>query len=604
MSNYNRHTFLATVGNLPVKAAGEKVILDGDDVWNVLGGELLVWDKKRNITLGVADIATATDIAIAVGQGSPGELASDLLHIAGEDINLCKGSLCTKVTKPSCGVPQVLDIFFDCTKCNDVYTIAFHLDDSRIRSQYNFNDKAEYVFTIPTSCCSCADCDPEHNCEEVACAFIDAINGKVQRDPKKITYFQKANLASQYQPFTASRIFNKPNSRKIFCLAPTDTDCKDCAHLPGITGIEIDGVVTPFTYTTKPGDPTITLHGQMERVVAQANAAIEKVGGGAYLTPGSRPCCPYNITVNTCADVVRFIVAGAPVEPCEQLNPFSAQVTESVCKGCGATPTEVNLNCGFSILVDPLEVPCDCKYPPNEAVPNYYGRTLEPSFAGDGWVCHNHYWTVAQEQSLPSGYGYFYQDKAHYGQHNGGTGRNFRYSNRKVGRLGLPDKYSRATNAANLIKCDETYCVYNIESVDRDSTHFRQNAVMHYNTDITQLLVPEKDTQTKSTWEPILAALQARGICCAGDISCGVTSDEVAGAIVGTAVTFNVSTNDTIYCAGVVTYNVASSSNATVTGAGPAFSVTPLAAGAFSFVYEVLCDGQKIGEATLSGTAV
>ena len=66
MSNYNRHTFLATVGNLPVKAAGEKVILDGDDVWNVLGGELLVWDKKRNITLGVADIATATDIAIAV----------------------------------------------------------------------------------------------------------------------------------------------------------------------------------------------------------------------------------------------------------------------------------------------------------------------------------------------------------------------------------------------------------------------------------------------------------------------------------------------------------------------------------------------------------
>lgn len=607
MATYNRYTYLATIGDLPVKEAGQPVILPGDtnDVWNVLAGELVVWDKQRNITLGVDEIATSKHISIGVGQGSPGELATDILHIAGEDFNLCKGEICTNVTKPSCGCPQVVDVFFDCTKCNDVYTIALHLDDSRIRSQYGFNEKAEYVFSIPTECCTCDDCDPEHNCEEVACAFVDAINGKVQRDPSKITYFQKANLADQYQPFTASRIFNKDNSRKIFCISPSDTECKDCAHLPGITGIIVDGVQTDFTFTTKPGDTSVTLHGQMERVVSQANKAIEAVGGGAYLTPGDRACCPYNITVNTCADSVQFIVDGAPVDPCEEYNPFTAQIKESVCKGCGASPEEVNLNCGFSILVDPLDVPCDCKFPPNMAVPNYYGRTIEPAFAGDGWVCHNHYWTEAQEQKLPAGYGYFWQDKAHYGQHNGGTARDWRYSNRRVGRIGLPDAHSRASNAANLIKCDETYCVYNITSTDRDHEWFN-NAVRHYNTDVSYVLVPEKDTQTKSTWEPILAALQARGICCPGDIACGVTDDEIdtGDAVVGTAVSIDVSENDTTYCEGTVTYNVLSSQNATVEGDGPSFDVTPEAEGEFAFIYEVLCDDVKIGEATVTGLAV
>lgn len=609
MATYNRYTYLATVGDLPVKEAGQPVILpgDSDDIWNVLAGELVVWDKRRNITLGVDDIATAQSISIGVGQGSPGQLATDIIHIAGDHFDLCKGSICTKVTKPACSCPQVLDIFFDCVKCDDVYTIAFHLDDSRVRSQYNYNDKAEYVFQVPTECCSCDDCDPEANCEEVACAFVDAINGKVQKDPKKVTRFTRADLSEQYQPFSASRIFNKDNSRKIFCISPADTECKDCAHLPGITGIVIDGETTEFTYTTKPGDDTITLHGQMQRVVEQANKAIEAVGGGAYLTPGDRPCCPYNITVNTCADSVQFIVDGAPVEPCEQYNPFLSQTKESACKGCGAEDSEINLNCGFSVLVDPVLTPCDCPdcLPPNERTPNYYGRTLTPQFAGEGWVCSNFFWEEAQEQKLPTGYGYFWQDKAHYGQHNGGTGRNFRNSNRRTGRIGLPDKYSRASQAHNLIRCNETYCVYNILSTDRDHEWFN-NAVHYHNTDVSYVLVPEKDTTTKETWEPILAALQARGICCPGDIVCGVTNDLIEDqATVGTPVTIDVSENDVFYCDGEVTYNVIADVNCvTVEGDGPSFDVTPLAEGEFAFTYEVLCDGVKIGEATASGEAV
>ena len=608
MATYNRNTILATFGNLPVKAAGEVVILPGDtsQVWNILTGELAVWDRKKNITLGVADIATAKSITISIGQGNPGELAKDLIHIGGDDFDLCKGNICTNVTKPSCGCPQVLDIFFDCTKCNETYTLPLHLDDSKVRSNYGFNEKAEYVYTITTECCSCDNCDPEHNCEELACSFVDAINGKVQKDPKKITYFVKSNLTDQYQPFRAARIFNKPNSRKIFCISPVDSACENCVNLPAILGINIDGVITNFTYTTKPGDPTITLKGQMQRVVEEINKVLEPIGGSAYRTPGTQSCCPYDITINTCAEKVSIVTTSlkvgstAEIAPTLEFNPFTSQIKESHCKGCGASPEEVNLNCGFSIMVDPVEVPCDCQYPPNARVPNYYGRTIEPSFAGDGWVCNNHFWVESQKQSLPSGFGYFYQDKASFEQHNGGSGRNWRNSNREVGRLCLPDKFSRATNAHNLIKCKETYCVYNILSRDVDSSHFLQNAVHYYNTDMSQILIPEKDDLTKSTWEEILIALQSRNLCCAGDISCGVSNDEF-DITLGKVSSVDVSTNDTSYCGGTITYQITQTNNVTVTGSGAVFDITGLSLGTYSFKYVILCDNVQIGSATVTG---
>lgn len=518
MSTFNRYTFLATIGNQPVKQAGEPVILPGksEDVYSVYTGEIVVWNPRQNITLSVEDIATAKHVSIAVGTGPEGSLATDLIHIAGEQFNMCDAKFHAQVTPPACGIPQVVDVFFDCTKCDDVYTLAFHLDDTRVRSQYGFNEKAEYVFSIPTECCGCDDCDFEHNCDEVACAFVDAINGGVQKDPSKITYFQKANLADQYQPFTAARLHVGENTSKRWELEVSKEG------LVGITGVNIDGVETTFSYTTKVGDATTTLPTQLDRVVEGVNSALETVGGSAVIKGTLRPKNGYILEVNTCATSVELITSDGNLAPTTELNPFTELDQTKVCKGCGVTPDTINLGCGIRIFVDPVEVPCDCKYPSNLPAPNTYVRTIEPAFAGDGWVCHNHYSKVSQEQVLPSGFGYFWQDKAHYGQHNGGTGRNWRYSNRRVGRIGLPDDYSRASNAINLIKCDETYCVYNITTVKKDLEKFN-NAVHYSNTDLTYMLIPEGDDATKASFEPYLSALQDRGICSPGEIECNPT---------------------------------------------------------------------------------
>lgn len=542
MSSFNRLTYLATVGNLSVKAGGQDVIIPdssgSEDVYNVMTGEIVVWNPKTNKSLSLADVATAPHIAVSVGAGVEGALAEDLIYIGGEDFNMCKTTISAEVTSPQCGLPQIVDIFFDCTKCNDVYTIALHLDDTRVRSQYGYNEKAEYVFSIPTECCNCDDCDPTHNCEEVACALVDAINGNVQKDPSKITYFQKADLSKQYQPFTATRLFNEANSSKQFCLNVSDTACEDCAELNGITGIRVSGQDYPFLYTTKPGDTTKTLPSQLKRVVNEINRTFEAndIGGSAILTNSIGKCCPYSIEINSCENTIQLITDGGNVDPCSVSNPFSAQDLNTICKGCGVEASQINLNCGIRIIVDPLEVPCDCKYPPNIAVPNTYSRTVEPAFVEGGWVCNNHYWKVAQEQELPEGFGYFWQDKAHYGQHNGGGGRDWRYSNRRVGRIGLPDEASRAENAHNLIKCDETYCTYNV-LVDKHQNLKHNNQGRVYNTNLAYILIPQKHDVTKASWEQYLAALQARGACAAGNITCDpdlpIESVTISGCPVG-----------------------------------------------------------------------
>lgn len=607
MSTYNRQSFLATLGNRAVKAGGSPVLITDSEVpyYDVLAGDIVIWDKKENISLSVADIATAKNVAIGVGQGKPGMLATDILHIGGDNFDFCKGSMCVNVTKPSCALPQVVDVFFDGAYKGDTFTIAVHLDDGRVRSLYQFNEKAEYVYTVPTKVCD-EDCTEQAICDELSCKFVDLINGKVQKDPRMITYFRTANLADQYQPFHAVRSFNKAGSRKIFCISAEEGACEHCANLPAITGIKIGGVTTAFTYTTMPGDATKTLHDHMSRVLEQANLALSATGGSAILTAGTKKCCPYNIMVNTCEDEVVFIVGGVDLEPCETYNPYVAQVIDKACVSCDTEPSSLTLNCGFTLVTDVLKVEGNPLTAPNITTPNYYGRTIDIEFAGDGWKCSNNYVTEFQKQVLPRGLGYFWQDKAHYGQHNGGTARNWRYSNKRVGNIGLPDNASRAVAAHNLIKWEETYCVYNVKSTQTNKTFFN-NFVNHSNTDVSYVLIPENDNVTKASFEGYLSALQNRGICCEGEISCGINPDEFGELVfrMGESTSVNVGTNDVFSCPGrATTYETKDLVNVTLSGTAPAYAVTPTAAGPWSFTYVVYCDGVLLGEAVVEGIAL
>lgn len=500
MSSWNRLTYLATSGNRVVKAAGEQVYTTTGAL-NVYSGELVVFNPKKNLTVAAADVLDQERVSVAVGVGRSGHIATSLRYLAGEEFDLCSAKISADVSRPQCAVPQVKDVFFDCTKCDETYTLEVLLDDSLVRSRFNVNEPSKYVYTVATECGGCDDCETTVECSTVRDSLVDQINQKFSDDPTKLVYFQRRTPEQHYQPFRALPLYDASNSLKEYCFSLEDGTCENCTLIEdGIGGISIDGEVTTFVGTLSGTD---TLGSQMESVIKQINDALEAAGvGRAHLTKGLHDCCSYCIQLSSSATILLRNNAGATIAPSAQSNPFTTASTD--------------LTCGFRLVVDPVTVDCLCDWPPNLPVPNYYGRTIDVQRIGEGWAKDNFIVYDAQAQVLPEGFGYFYQDRERY-QHNGGSGRDYRYSNRRVGIIGLPDQHSRDANTT--IVCSEVYCIYNILSTATKTLRFN-NAFSVSNTDASWVLIPSADTTTRTSWETYLSELNKVGLCVTANVTC------------------------------------------------------------------------------------
>lgn len=531
MSTFNKTSFLATFGDLPIKAAGLDVFTDNGEI-NGLAGEILVFNPKTRKTLDAAAIATASKVSVAVGLGKEGHMAQELRYIAGEQYDLCDFKFKSRVTRPSCGIPQVYDVYFDKMEPGKTYTMEVLLDDSWVRSNMGQNEKAKYIFQITTPKGDCADCDPTIECAKGACLFVDKINGSVQTDPTKIVHFVNHDPLKQYQPFRASQLFlttenGDTETSRSWCLNVTGTACEDCKHVTGIDGIRIDGVDTPFTYTTDPTDASFTLIGQLDRVLKLLNEALASKGGSARLKKGVGSCCPYEIEINSCVDDIFLLSEGSPVSPTLSLNPFQSKDVTVLCQTCVDESATLTATCGFRLFVDPVEIECGCQYPDNLPAPNIFTRSIEVQKVGD-WDCTGFYTQEVCSITPPEGFGYFYEQKALKEQSNGGKGGDWRNSTRFTGKYPMPDKHSRFTNASSNIDCEESYCVYNLVGT-KVTNGFFNNSRTYGNVSVNYILVPKADSTTIPDWEAILAALQARGICNIADINCDVA---ITGATV------------------------------------------------------------------------
>lgn len=530
MSKYNRVSYLATCGNTAIAAADLTLYSKDTDFLPIYTGQLVIYDPKTNTTLDVADIATATNLAVGVGIGVPGQNATEIQHISKEEIDLCQTNIRASVSSPVCGVGQVVDVFFNgCIECNKTYSIAVNLDDSHVRSVYELNDPAPYIFTVTADCCdTCDTCDNAYDAESLVCKFVDLINGTVQKDPTKITRFANSNMTNQYQPFRAAKLYLSDVGAEVpsdettwtFCIAPDNSACENCIRTEGITGISINGEVTTFVNTTVAGDTTYTHTSQIKNIVEQANKALALIGGSAHLDHGIGACCSYCIKINTCANDVFFTTedAEAPITGTRS-NPFSTFDVEPICKGCGVDATTIAPTVGFRIYVDPIEVPCDCAWPPNLPVPNTYVRRVDVQAWGEGWPCSSLLVKETTAQTLPEGFGYYWQDMARTGRSRGGHGKDFRYNDVHRGRIGLPDKSSVSASLPACLICDEQYCVYNLETTTTKSRRFN-NAPIQSNTDLDYLLVPKSDTTAQTAVQAVLNALNARGTCVGGTVTC------------------------------------------------------------------------------------
>lgn len=530
-NSFNRIDYLTSHGNYAIMASGKSLVnpKGKGTKYNIRAGELAFINPKTNVTLSLAEIATEKHIALVVGVGKKGSMASEVRYVGGDGYDMCDFKVRAEVTAPVCPVPQVLDIYFDEIDCGKNYSLLFELDDYRARSQFQMNEYIDYVFPLLPDCKGCDDCEAETaSVDDAICKAVEEINKGKNLDvyaldqSKKSRFFRDAKYPG-YQPFGAARLFGGAGKSKTFCFTPTgDTECSTCMEVTGVYGINIDGERTVFVNTLKPGTTDVTLLEQLDAVVAQINEALAATGGSAYLTQGGpNGCCQWSIEVNSCHDVVKLTVDDTPdndVDPCNSSNPFADITIPNQCKDCTNnadgtyTPTK-----GIRIFLDQVPVTCE-DLPSKSPIPNYFGRSMKIGQVGDGWDCSNFYVVEKQKQVLPQGFGLYYQNKERYA-HKGGPGKDYRNSNEYKGtlRYGI-DEWSR--DASTTVDCEEAYCVYNIDNITQVRANFN-NATNHFNQNVGHVLIPEGDTVTQNSFESYLSALRDRGLCVSdGNIAC------------------------------------------------------------------------------------
>lgn len=515
MGTWSRYNFVVTKNDLPVKAAGEPVYLTptgkvrkGQQSLNVRDGEPVVFDPVQNITLDESGIATAERVAFAVGVDRNGDgYADELRHIAGDSVNLLGGVLSANGTGPRCAAPQVIDVAVDCLEPNETYSLSFFLDDSWIRSKYNFNESAEFVFSgVAPDLSKCDDCESITDCGDVLDQIIEQINTNAQFDPTQTgrkTYFQAQDLIDEYQPFSATRL--RPYSH-AFDMSWGDDTCKECTHFDGITGIVIDGgTPVTFDFTTLAGDSTKSVEGNIDRILAAIDQAFvdAEVPGKANRLDTTGKCCDFSFEINTDA--------------------ASVELTKDSSGNIAPTATTTPLNdlgktCAMRVFVDTVDVECACGRPTNKPVPNYWGRTIDIQAQSKSFSDAELIVSEVQKQVLPTGLGYLWQDLEHYKQHHGGGGGDFRKSNYYTGKIGLPDEGSRFTQAS-VTDCEQSYCVLTLETQTESGP---RQGVFEYShaVALSYILVPSSHTTAKASVISHLNAIKDRSRFTIADVSC------------------------------------------------------------------------------------
>lgn len=322
-------------------------------VYNVMPGQIVAY----TITGGVATTVDHTTLVAAdiyelyVGVGvdlNSDGVTDDIRHLGAENISGCQPREVT-ASSPRCGGPQVVDFYFDCTQCDETYSVMVRVDDNQTQSFSPWNKSfSEFVGSIVTNCSSCSDCPVEHNCKEVACKLADALNNELTLRVGERLYPDWKGKGLP-RPFFATRLHD---TSIVYCFTPQTEEgsCTECTYVGAVTAAIINGTEYTFSATTNPLDSTQTLLGQLGSVAAQINDAfnteysqgqsyVSPHGGSAYVTGSYQQCCPIQLHVNTCDSTFTLLDDSAePISPQTTTNPFTTYGTvanDANCVDCG-----------------------------------------------------------------------------------------------------------------------------------------------------------------------------------------------------------------------------------------------------------------------------
>lgn len=369
--NVQKH--VVTSGNLGFAAAGQPLfVISGKRIiYNVNPGQLVAYTVNDGVSLTVDESTLAASdiyrLFVGVGIDLNGDgLTDKVRHIGIEDISGCEPRE-VSTSSPRCGGPQVVDFYFDCTQCNETYSVEVRVDDNRTQSFSPWNKSfQQFVGSIVTECSSCSDCPVDHNCKEVACKLSDALNSELDLRVGSRLYpdWRGSGLP---RPYFATRLHAKS---LIYCLSPqTEAGaCDRCTYVDALTGVEINGTYYEFVGNTNPSDSTQTLMGQIYSISDQINeffiqeysqgqSNVNPHAGSSYVTGSYQDCCPIQVHVNTCdADFKLLDVNSDPITPQTDINPFSTYgtiVDDANCVDC--TDVGVKASGTLTLTGQPLD---------------------------------------------------------------------------------------------------------------------------------------------------------------------------------------------------------------------------------------------------------
>ena len=147
--------------------------------YNVSPGQSVAWVVSGGVATivdsGTITAAQSHDFHFGVAMMIDGKL--DIREIGADKVEGCYFDT-YKTVAPKCGTPEVVDMFFDCVKNDETYSVTVKVDDNRSRSFGRWNASAEkFVGSYtPDYDTSCDDCPTDLDCQKVACGLADALN--------------------------------------------------------------------------------------------------------------------------------------------------------------------------------------------------------------------------------------------------------------------------------------------------------------------------------------------------------------------------------------------------------------------------------------------
>lgn len=518
MGSYYRKVNIVTSGNQSFVDPDLDVISQEDDkkYLSFRVGQPIVYDPITGKTLNAAGIATASAVRLGVGHNPKrgARMATEIRHLGGSDIDLCKSTMKIKVQAPACPTPDIKDLEFSCTKTGSDLMVVFDIMDQYTKSFYKEGAYGPLMVNLHDELDGCDTCSEEENCDRVATQIALKLNNWF------LKYFPGTNKLglNTGMPGHGIWVAKKYTNEVTFTLAASaveDTCGLGCAvkGLKGMTATDMTALV--FDDVVDPSATTQTLVEQLSDVISQINKWLGYgLKGSAYLHLAD--CCSYEIKVNTCLGSLAMSYHDDAAVTSESTAAFTSYTAENPYLGCG-TPSSDAYVCGIRVYVDPIELPCNCEYPDGNP-PSLLVRTVNISTWGDSWNRVSYRVVPVQAGTAPIGTGYDVQQNE-LGQSNGGEGFDYAHGiDYSQDRIPLPGKFS-AVAQASVADCNDMYCIWSVVVED----HIAGSPIARHVSNaqsVSFINVPRTDTDTIDEMEEILTALADRGFCSSAVIEC------------------------------------------------------------------------------------